>query len=143
MYASVPKQGDYAVVKRGSARLLDAADPEAMLDYETLVRDYGMIAPLDTDAMDVARFGKEQKLYVRSIERRGEDITQPPRLKVSTFHAMKGGEDDNCVVYLGIPRVCAQSKYPDDEHRAFYVGITRARKELHILDTDKRYKYQL
>jgi superfamily I DNA/RNA helicase len=46
-------------------------------------------------------------------------------------------------VYLGIPRVCAQSKYPDDEHRAFYVGITRARKELHILDTDKRYKYQL
>jgi superfamily I DNA/RNA helicase len=114
-----------------------------MLDYETLVRDYGMIAPLTTDAMDVARFGKEQKLYVRSIERRGEDITQPPRLKVSTFHAMKGGEDDNCVVYLGIPRVCAQSKYPDDEHRAFYVGITRARKELHILDTDKRYKYQL
>jgi len=143
MYASVPKQGDYAVVKRGSARLLDAADPEAMLDYETLVRDYGMIAPLYTDAMDVARFGKEQKLYVRSIERRGEDITQPPRLKVSTFHAMKGGEDDNCVVYLGIPRVCAQSKHPDDEHRAFYVGITRARKELHILDTDKRYKYQL
>jgi len=113
------------------------------LDYETLVRDYGMIAPLYTDAMDVARFGKEQKLYVRSIERRGEDITQPPRLKVSTFHAMKGGEDDNCVVYLGIPRVCAESKHPDDEHRAFYVGITRARKELHILDTDKRYKYQL
>jgi len=143
MYALAPKQGDGAVVKRGSSRLLEDADPELQLDYDTLVRDFGLIAPLDTDAMDIVRFGYHQKLYVRSLERRGEDITQPPRIKLSTFHAMKGGEDDYCVVYLGTTRACLESRYPDDEHRAFYVGVTRARKELHILDTEKRYRYEI
>ncbi len=56
---------------------------------------------------------------------------------------MKGGEDDNCVVFLASTKASVRSKHPDDEHRAFYVGITRARKELHILDTDKTYRYEL
>jgi hypothetical protein len=34
------------------------------------------------------------------LEARGEDILAPARIKVSTFHAMKGGEDDNCAVLL-------------------------------------------
>jgi superfamily I DNA/RNA helicase len=93
--------------------------------------------------MDVVRLGSDDKLYVQSIERRGESITEPPRIKVSTFHAMKGGEDDNCVVFLASTKASVRSKHPDDEHRAFYVGITRARKELHILDTDKTYRYEL
>jgi superfamily I DNA/RNA helicase len=56
---------------------------------------------------------------------------------------MKGGEDDNCLVFLASTRACMESKYPDDEHRAFYVGVTRAKKELHILDTDKKYRYEI
>jgi superfamily I DNA/RNA helicase len=46
------------------------------------------------------------------------------------------------VVYLGTTKACAEND-PDDEHRAFYVGITRARDTLHILETDKRYRYEL
>ena len=142
LYDAVPKQGDYAVVKRGAKKLLQTADPEMMFGYEDLC-DYGMLAPLNRDAMDVARLGDDDKLYVQSLERRGESITEPPRIKVSTFHAMKGGEDDNCVVFLASTKACVESKHQDDEHRAFYVGITRARKELHILDTDKRYRYEI
>jgi len=142
LYDAVPKQGDYAVVKRGAKKLLQTADPEMMFGYGDLC-DYGMVAPLNRDAMDVARLGDDDKLYVQSLERRGESITEPPRIKVSTFHAMKGGEDDNCLVFLASTKACVESKYQDDEHRAFYVGITRARKELHILDTDKRYRYEI
>ena len=129
-------------MKHGAIKLLDAAPPEKLFCYEDLL-GYGMEAPLDRDPMDVVRLGSDDKLYVQSIERRGESITEPPRIKVSTFHAMKGGEDDNCVVFLASTKASVRSKHPDDEHRAFYVGITRARKELHILDTDKTYRYEL
>tara|TARA_R100000951_G_scaffold44962_1_gene38301 strand:- start:1411 stop:2931 length:1521 start_codon:yes stop_codon:yes gene_type:complete len=142
LYEVVPKQGDHAVVRRGAKKLLEAAAPDAMMTYEDLTK-FGLIAPLDRDAMDIARLGSDDKLYVQSIERRGESITEDPRIKVSTFHAMKGGEDDNCVVFLASTKACVESRYPDDEHRAFYVGVTRARKELHLLDTDKRYRYEI
>ena len=46
MYEFVPKQGDKAVVKRGSAGLLDAADPEGFLTYDRLVKDFGMTASI-------------------------------------------------------------------------------------------------
>jgi len=143
MYQVVPKQGDHRVVRRGAGNLLDAADPTGSLGIDILYKDYGLECERTRDAMDVVRLGDDDKMYVQAIERRGESITDPPRIKLSTFHAMKGGEDDNCLVFLASTRACTESKYPDDEHRAFYVGVTRAKKTLHILDTDKRYRYEL
>jgi len=143
MYEVVPKQGDYKVVKRGAGNLLDAADPTGELKIDDLYKHYGLECDRAREAMDVVRLGNDDKMYVQAIERRGESITQPPRIKLSTFHAMKGGEDDNCLVFLASTRACMESKYPDDEHRAFYVGVTRAKKELHILDTDKKYRYEI
>ena len=140
-YSLVPKQGDKAVVKRGAGTLLDNADPQGELTYEELVSDYGMLASTEQDEYEVVRVGSFMEQYIRSIERRGEDITEPPRIKVSTFHAMKGGEDDNCVVYTGSTYNCVEENDPDDEHRAFYVGITRARKNLYILESGKKYRY--
>ena len=142
-YRNVPKQGTAAVVKRGATTLLDAAADDDLLGYDQLVADFGLIAPIDREPMDIVKMGFDDKLYIRALERRGEDITKPPRIKVSTFHAMKGGEDDNCVVYLGSTYACVNTKNQDDEHRAFYVGITRARKTLHIVDTDKKYRYEI
>jgi len=143
LYDFVPKQGDHAVVKRGSAGLLDAARPDEFLTYDKLKQQFGLIAPIDRDPLDVARFGDQEKKYIRALERRGEDITSAPRIKLSTFHGMKGGEDDNCAVFLGSTRVCVNSKYPDDEHRAMYVGLTRTKNRLYLVDTDHRYKYTI
>ena len=147
LYDVVPKQGDRAVVKRGSGRLLDAADPSGLLSLEDLEREFGMIPQRDMlgyyDPFTVLNLGDEMRLYLQHIEASGEDITKPPRIKLSTFHAMKGGEDDNCAVYLATTKACEESRFPDDEHRAFYVGVTRAKKELHIVESNKRYKYPL
>jgi superfamily I DNA/RNA helicase len=141
LYENVPKMGDFKVVKRGSSNLLQAVDPESLLSYEDLKENYGMVAPKDRDAMDVARLGTHDKLYFEAIERRGENFLDEPRIKLSTFHAMKGGEDDNCVVSLSSTRACAENTNQDDEHRAFYVGVTRAKKNLHIIESDKKYRY--
>lgn len=142
LYKNAPKQGDRAVVKRGASKLLEAADPEDMFYYEDLVEHYGLIAGKDKNPMDVAQMSPREKLYYEAVERRGIDPMAPPRIKLSTFHTMKGGEDDHCVVYLGSTKACSESD-PDDEHRAFYVAVTRARNTLHIMETDKRYRYEL
>ena len=44
-YETVPKQGDFAVVKRGSGKLLDAVPPDGLLTYEELLGDFGLVAP--------------------------------------------------------------------------------------------------
>jgi len=56
---------------------------------------------------------------------------------------MKGGEDDNCLVYLGSTKAACESRFQDDEHRAFYVGVTRARNSLYILQTTNNYRYTI
>jgi len=33
--------------------------------------------------------------------------------------------------------------FPDDEHRAMYVGITRTKNRLCIIDSDERHRYDL
>lgn len=142
LYKNVSKQGDKAAVKRGASKLLEAADPEMWYTYDLLAEDYGLIAPISTSALDIAQMSSREKLYYEAVERRGIDPLAPPRIKLSTFHTMKGGEDDHCVVYLGSTKACVNGE-PDDEHRAFYVAVTRARNVLHVLDTDKKYRYEL
>lgn len=147
LYEVVPKQGDRAVVRRGSSKLLDAADPMGLLSMDDLHREFGLLNNRDLlgyhDAFHILNLGDDKRLYLQHIEASGEDITKPPRIKLSTFHAMKGGEDDNCAVYLGTTRACTETRYPDDEHRAFYVGVTRAKKELHLIESSKRYRYTI
>jgi superfamily I DNA/RNA helicase len=142
-YKGVPKTKHNAVVQRGSIALLDMLAPDAEVNYQELVKDFGMLAPLDRDAKDIARLSEEEKLYIAAIERRGESIEGNPRIKLSTIHAMKGGEDDNVAVYLGSTQACMEGKNPEDEHRVFYVAVTRAKQNLYLIESDKKYRYIL
>ena len=67
--------------------------------------------------------------YLRRLEKIGEDITTEPRIRVSTIHQAKGGECENVIVLLDLGKIVYRSylKNPDDEHRVFYVAVTRAR----------------
>ena len=127
LYSSVPKQGQNAVVKRGFTQRLDALAPDAELTMDDLQKEYGLLVGAEQSGYEVLRVGSVEQEYIAAMTRRGDDLLSEPRIKLSTFHAMKGGEDDNCLVYLGTTKACSESDHPDDEHRAFYVGITRAR----------------
>ena len=131
------------MVKRGSAKLLDAADPEQPLTWEELASDYGLLAEKSTHPMDVVRLSEEEQIYIRAIERRGESIYQQPRIKLSTIPAMKGGEDANVAVYLGSTKNCVEGKHPEDEHIIFYVAVTRAKQNLYLIESDKTYRYEI
>ena len=143
LYSGLPKQGTDAVVKRGVTKLLDILDPETELDMDTLRSDYGLLCGPEYGAYKVLKVSGSMQTYIEAIQRRGEDLLSPPRIKISTFHAMKGGEDDNCVVYTASTKACVENKHTDDEHRAFYVGVTRARESLYILQSNNNYRYTI
>lgn len=143
LYSSVPKQGQNAVVKRGSTQMLDLLAPDAELNMDRLQEEFGLLAGPEQSAYEVMRVGGAERDYIDAMERRGDDLLSEPRIKLSTFHAMKGGEDDNCVVYLASTKACAESDHPDDEHRAFYVAVTRARHNLYILQSNNKYRYTI
>jgi hypothetical protein len=100
MYDAMPKRGTSASVKHGSKKLLDAVHEEDVLNYQNLSQNFGLIVPLEVDAARALNLSWQEARYIEMLEARGEDILAPARIKVSTFHAMKGGEDDNCAVFL-------------------------------------------
>ena len=83
--------------------------------------------------------------YLRRLERVGEDIQGEPRIRVSTIHQAKGGECDNVVVLLDLGRLVYKSyaKNPDDEHRVFYVAVTRAKEKLYIVEAQREEAYKI
>jgi superfamily I DNA/RNA helicase len=108
-----------------------------------LVKDYGLLKDSAYGAYEILNVPSSEQEYIDAIFRRGENLLSKPRIKVSTFHAMKGGEDDNCMVWTASTKACDRSKFPDDEHRAFYVAVTRARHNLYILQSSNKYRYTL
>lgn len=64
-----------------------------------------------------------------------EGLTAQPRILISTIHGVKGMEADHVVIRndMQMPTFVGFQRRPDDEHRAFYVAVTRAKKSLWIL----------
>ena len=73
--------------------------------------------------------------YIRSMRRNGENLKEAPRIKLSTIHSVKGGEEDNVMLLTDLTHNTNKSyrKNPDDETRLFYVGATRTKENLHII----------
>jgi DNA helicase II / ATP-dependent DNA helicase PcrA len=89
--------------------------------------------PIWHEALD--KISAYEREYFIASRRRGETLVNKPRIKISTIHGVKGGEADNVLLMMDIaPRTFneMQNDY-DNECRVFYVGATRAKKELHIL----------
>jgi DNA helicase-2/ATP-dependent DNA helicase PcrA len=74
--------------------------------------------------------------YIRAMLRRGEKITKEPRIRLSTIHAAKGGEATNVVLLTDITTRVYKTyqQNPDDENRVFYVGLTRAKENLYLIE---------
>lgn len=81
--------------------------------------------------------------YYAEVIRRGNKLSEPPRVRIETIHGVKGAEADNVMLMTDVsPRTYqAMAVKPDSEHRVFYVGVTRARESLHIIapQTDMSY----
>lgn len=65
-----------------------------------------------------------------------------PPVVFSTIHGAKGKEADNVTIYTSASQrvLDAYEHNPDAEHRLYYVGVTRSRKQLSIVDGVKSYE---
>ena len=83
--------------------------------------------------------------YMDAMLINGEDLTQSPRIRVSTIHGAKGGEATNVVLFLnqtkntmaGAKKSLAKQ---DEEYRVWYVGITRTKKNLYLIKANNKTK---
>tara|TARA_R110000744_G_scaffold22013_5_gene56527 strand:+ start:1957 stop:3450 length:1494 start_codon:yes stop_codon:yes gene_type:complete len=87
----------------------------------------------------------KERSYIRAMLRRGEKITKEPRIRISTIHAAKGGEATNVILLTDISSRVFKSyqKNPDDESRVFYVGVTRAKENLFLIEPQTQKYYPL
>ncbi len=91
------------------------------------------------------RIPATEKQYFLNALRQGEKLLREPRIKITTIHGAKGGEADNVVICPDMAnRTWAEfEKNPQDEHRVWYVAVTRTKKVLYILEpiTNKSFPF--
>ena len=56
---------------------------------------------------------------------------------------MKGGEDDNVLLLTDSSWPAVNNPEQDDEHRVFYTAVTRARHNLHVVESQSPYRYKI
>ena len=83
--------------------------------------------------------------YIRKMRQNGEHLNKAPRIVLSTIHGAKGGECQNVVLLTDLTRRTygEYEQRPDDVNRLFYVGATRTKEHLHIVEPKDVYKSYL
>lgn len=109
-----------------------------------LVNEFELQASEQTNWYDIINVSETEEIYISSARRRNEKIlTGTPRIKISTIHKAKGGEADNVLLILESSKAASKSKDQDAEKRTFYVGITRAKKELHLIEAKSEWGFYI
>jgi superfamily I DNA/RNA helicase len=83
--------------------------------------------------------------YMKAMIANGEDLSKPPRIKVSTIHGAKGGEATNVVLFLNqtantIKGSKKSQAKQEEEFRVWYVGITRTIENLYLIKCKNKMK---
>lgn len=130
-------------IKRGFKNLKDV-DTNLEFNLQYLKENLGLLA--EGDWQDILHgLDPEDILMFESLVKSGDIFKNKARIRLSTIHAIKGGESDNVVVISDISYKTWKklNTEPDDEHRVFYVAVTRAKKNLFILQPETKYSYTI
>jgi DNA helicase-2/ATP-dependent DNA helicase PcrA len=125
-------------IKRGFKKLPGLEDTD-LIKMDELCASYGLLATPEmiwSEAMD--KLPELDRAYITALLRRGEKFNGVPRITASTIHGAKGGEAENVVLFTDISPAADEEMRinPDDMHRVFYVGVTRTKKNLFIVEPD-------
>ena len=108
---------------------------------DQLTKDYGLkTKKVWYESLNDA--GTRRIEYLRKMRANGEQLNKKPRIELSTIHAAKGGESQNVVLLTDLTKTTMETyeRNADDENRLFYVGATRTKENLHIIEPKKYNK---
>tara|TARA_R100001086_G_scaffold224161_1_gene142028 strand:- start:186 stop:1694 length:1509 start_codon:yes stop_codon:yes gene_type:complete len=130
-------------VKRGFKNL-KKIDADMGFNLKHLREYCGLVAEGDWQEI-LEGLDPEDILMFESLVKSKDIFKNKARIRLSTIHGMKGGESDNVVVISDISYKTWKklNTEPNDEHRVFYVAITRAKKNLFILQPETKYNYDI
>lgn len=131
-------------VQHGKKKQLAALPADRLIDIDELRATYGL-RTTEIWHKALGLINPTEREYFLNARRQGEVLLKEPRIKISTIHGAKGGEADNVVICSDmVHRTWLEyENNPDDEHRVWYVAVTRAKKRLYILEprTTKSYQF--
>lgn len=112
---------------------------------QTLQNDFGLVSGSLPWEEALPKIPAHLRNYYQLVIARGESLVAPPRLRLSTIHGVKGGEAENVLLLTDISARTHDNLMtnPDDEHRVFYVAVTRAKEALHVVESSSPYAYPI
>ncbi len=137
-YKQVESISKYMGPKHWHKKKIKGMAKESFYGIDQLVKDYGLqVKTVWYEAFDEA--GQTEVDYLRKMRKNGEKLNEKPRIELSTIHGAKGGEATNVVLLTDLTENTMRSyeRNPDDENRLFYVGATRTKENLHLLEPKK------
>ena len=131
--ATIYRYLDTSAVARGH-KTFRSGDPTALYTMDDLKTHFGLL----TDVIwheALVKISEETREYLIALLRRKTKLSQRPRIRLSTIHGAKGGEADHVLLLMDLsPKFAKEyARNPDNVHRLFYVGITRAKQSLHLV----------
>lgn len=129
-------------VERGFKTRLAAESAQGSFNHTYLTETFGLkaAATMSWDkALDM--LPGQYLSYLRAVA----SNSGQPKIEISTIHGAKGREADNVVLMLEMTHRTMESfrRDPDAEHRVWYVGVTRAKKRLFLVNGQGQHNYQM
>ena len=128
----------------GEGKLLDKV---FTVTLEELQKDHGLLV---TGSWEHLHMSDEQKNYIKLLLKNGDNLTTDSKIELSTIHGAKGRECKNVILYIDFGSedendflAREADKDPDKIHRLFFVGVTRAKQNLYIMESTQTNFYNI
>ena len=120
---------------------------ETSVSLNKLKQEHGLLIEGDWKQLN---FPEDTKEYMQTLLERGDTLMKKSRIELLTLHGSKGKECENVCLFTdygteGQDEFIYRAAYedPDPEHRLFYVGTTRAKENLYIMQPSSDYHYTI
>ena len=128
----------------GEGKLLDKV---FTVTLEELQKDHGLLV---TGSWEQLHMSDEQKNYIKLLLKNGDNLTTDSKIELSTIHGAKGRECKNVILYIDFGSedendflAREADKDPDKIHRLFFVGVTRAKQNLYVMESTQTNFYNI
>ena len=118
-------------------KTMPKADEDRYYSLQELQQNYGLLHSRKWDE-GLGKISDKDKVYIKACLRKGEKLTETPRIRISTIHSSKGSQSENVMLLTETMKRPysmwrKNNSFEEDEARVFYVGLTRSQENLHLI----------